>query len=71
MIPPTFGRVSKRHALISYDRPTRQFRVEDCWSSHGTFVNGEPLPPGGSTTLAPGGRVDLATAEVAFEVLLT
>ncbi|WPL22536.1 trypsin-like peptidase domain-containing protein [Thiorhodovibrio frisius] len=71
VIPPTFGRVSKRHALISYDRPTRQFRVEDCWSSHGTFVNGEPLPPGGSTTLAPGGRVDLATAEVAFEVLLT
>ncbi|WPL17895.1 Putative serine protease HhoB precursor [Thiorhodovibrio winogradskyi] len=71
VIPADFGRVSKRHALIGYDRKQGQFQIEDCWSSHGTFVNGEPLPLGGSTTLAPGGRVDLASAEVAFEVILT
>lgn len=71
VIPASYGRVSKRHALISYDRRERRFQIEDCWSSHGTFINGNPLSPGGSATLKPGDRVDLATTAVAFEVELT
>jgi hypothetical protein len=70
VIPPTHGRVSKRHALVAYDAQRQVFTLEDCWSSHGTFVNGQPIPAGGSRELAPGDRFYLATPEVAFEVVV-
>ena len=70
IIPPVHGRVSKRHALVAYDPRRRVFTLEDCWSSHGTFVNGRPIPAGGSRELVPGDRFYLATPEVAFEVVV-
>ena len=71
VIPPTAGRVSKRHALVAYDWTRRVFTLEDCWSTHGTFLNGAPLPAGARVTLNPGDRFHLATPEVAFEVRMT
>lgn len=70
VIPPAHGRVSKRHALVAYDPRRQVFTLEDCWSSHGTFVNGQPIPAGGSRELATGDRFYLATPEVAFEVVV-
>jgi len=71
VVPPAAGRVSKRHALVAYDWSRRVFTLEDCWSTHGTFLNGAPLPAGACVTLKPGDRFHLATPEVAFEVQLT
>jgi S1-C subfamily serine protease len=68
VIPPDRTRVSKRHALVRYDPGRHVFSVEDCWSSHGTLVNGRPIPSGQPVVLRPGERFHLATAEIVFEV---
>jgi S1-C subfamily serine protease len=75
--------ISKRHALIGYDAERGRFRLEDCWSSNGTFVGdaksaapgsrdrgGTAVPAGQSLELKPGERFFLATADIAFEVVL-
>jgi S1-C subfamily serine protease len=68
VIPPDRTRISKRHALVRYDAARRVFSVEDCWSSHGTLVNGKPIPSGQPVVLRPGERFQLATADIVFEV---
>lgn len=70
--------VSRRHALIGYDRAHQCFQLEDCWSSNGTFVvdsntdssQGTPIPAGQSRTLRPGQCFFLGTSKIAFEVVL-
>ena len=71
VLPPAAGRVSKRHALVAYDRTRRVFTLQDCGSTHGTFLNGAPLSAGARVTLKPGDRFHLATPAVAFEVRMT
>nr|WP_295882316.1 trypsin-like peptidase domain-containing protein [uncultured Thiohalocapsa sp.] len=68
VMPPERTLVSKRHALVRYDAGRRVFSVEDCWSSHGTLINGKPIPSGQPVILRPGERFHLATAEIVFEV---
>lgn len=68
VVPPSCGRVTKYHARIAYDTATRTFSIEDCWSTHGTVVNGRRIPSGDPIVLRPGDRFHLATPEVAFEV---
>ncbi|WP_295583880.1 trypsin-like peptidase domain-containing protein [uncultured Lamprocystis sp.] len=72
VLPPSAERISKRHALISYDAGRGVFRLEDCRSANGTFV-GEArtalaVPPGQPRELKPGQRFFLASPEIAFEV---
>ncbi len=72
VLPPTAERISKRHALISYDARRGVFQLEDCRSANGTFV-GEArtalaVPPGQPRDLQPGQRFFLASPDIAFEV---
>jgi hypothetical protein len=75
--------VSKRHALVAYDAERGRFRLEDCWSSNGTFVGegesttsgardpgGRAVPAGQSLELESGECFFLATPGIAFEVVL-
>lgn len=72
--------ISKRHALIGYESERGRFRLEDCWSSNGTFVgaggagdrdrDGSAVPAGQWLELEPGQRFFLATPDIAFEVVL-
>jgi S1-C subfamily serine protease len=68
VIPPSFAKVTKRHVLIAHDPARRAFSIEDCWSSHGTLVNGSKIPSGEPVVLRAGDKIQLATPEVAFEV---
>ena len=68
VLPPSAGQVSKRHALIAYDGARRRFTLEDCWSTHGTFLNGTRIKSGEPVEIRPGDRFHLATPGVAFEV---
>jgi hypothetical protein len=80
---PEADLISKRHALIGYDAERGRFPLKDCWSSKGTFVGdaklaapgsrdpgGMAVPAGQSLELKPGERFFLATADIAFEVVL-
>lgn len=61
--------VSKRHAVISYDAGSGLFRLEDCWSSNGTFLTGGTrVTPGQTRALRPGDGFYLALPDVSFEV---
>jgi S1-C subfamily serine protease len=68
VIPPSYAQVTKRHALIAHDPARRAFSIEDCWSTHGTLVNGSKIPSGEPVVLRAGDKIQLATPEVAFEV---
>ena len=75
VIPPGAHRIGKRHALVAYDAGRGVFRLEDCWSTNGTFV-GTGLPgasrvaAGQTLDLTPGQGFFLATPDIAFEVIL-
>lgn len=76
--------VSKRHAVISFDAVQGCFRLEDCWSSNGTFVatatqhpdakdarqSARPVPAGQTVDLQPGDHFFLATPDISFKVVL-
>ncbi len=61
--------VSKRHATVAYDADSESFRLEDCWSSNGTFLTGGArVTPGQVRILKPGDGFYLGAPEVSFEV---
>jgi len=69
VLPKDQPGVSKRHATIAYDADSESFRLEDCWSSNGTFLtDGAHVTPGQVRTLEPGNGFYLAAPEVSFEV---
>lgn len=68
VLPPACRLVSKRHAQIAWDAARRQFTIEDCWSTHGSSINGSRIPAGKAVVVRPGDRIQLASAEVVFEV---
>jgi hypothetical protein len=79
VIPAGEERVGRRHALVSYDAGRGVFRLEDCWSTNGTFVGNGPapggqpdaqVPAGESMALPAGARFYLATPAITFEVTL-
>ena len=72
VIPSGADRVGRRHALVSYDPARRVFRLEDCWSTNGTFLGdaAKPLPGGTTVDLKAGQRFHLATPAITFEVTL-
>ncbi len=80
VMPADIDRVSKRHALVSYDAQRGLFRLEDCGSANGTFLGDgravpgvkgiKPLPRGTTVDLKPGDRFFLASPDIAFEVVL-
>ena len=68
VVPHAYPRVSKRHAVVAWHAEGGQFTLEDCWSTHGTYLNGARIDPGRTVHIRPGDRFHLATAEVSFEV---
>lgn len=59
---PQSSEISRRHCLVGYDQQEKQFFLEDCWSSNGTFVNSnEKLRPGEQRWVTDGTRFYLAT----------
>ncbi|MCB2262322.1 MAG: FHA domain-containing protein [Candidatus Thiosymbion ectosymbiont of Robbea hypermnestra] len=47
VLPKDQPGVSRRHVTIVYDAGSGKFRIEDCWSSNGTFLtDGTPVTPG-------------------------
>jgi pSer/pThr/pTyr-binding forkhead associated (FHA) protein len=55
--------VSRRHARLSVDE-NNFLQVEDVGSTNGTSVNGNPIAPGSSQTLAPGSTLKLGDIEL-------
>jgi len=56
--------VSRTHAVLR--KVASQWCIEDAGSSMGTWVNGEPLDPGGTRPLDPGDRISLGALDVTF-----
>jgi len=59
-------RVSRSHASLTWSGDG--FEIRDRGSTHGTFVNGEPLVPGAGRRLADGDKVRLGELEFAFNL---
>lgn len=55
--------VSRRHAKLSVDE-NNFLQIEDVGSTNGTSVNGNPIEPGMSQTLAPGATLKLGDIEL-------
>ena len=55
--------VSRRHARLSVDE-NNFLQVEDVGSTNGTSINGTPIEPGMSQTLAPGSTLKLGDIEL-------
>jgi 3',5'-cyclic-nucleotide phosphodiesterase len=64
----TFENVSRRHATVTVS-DTGEATVRDEYSTNGTFVNAERVPPGQSVRLADGDSVRLG-ADIAGKVSL-
>ncbi|WP_321475155.1 trypsin-like peptidase domain-containing protein [uncultured Paludibaculum sp.] len=69
VLPENTPGVSKRHCQMSVDRSGRFF-VEDLFSSHGTFRNGQKIDAGRPLEIRPGDRITLGGPQVGFEVNL-
>jgi Trypsin-like peptidase domain/FHA domain len=64
--------ISRRHCLVGYDHQEKQFFLEDCWSSNGTFLNShERLTPGEQRWVPDGTRFYLANPAYQFELKQT
>jgi hypothetical protein len=64
--------ISRRHCLVGYDHQEKQFFLEDCWSSNGTFLNSkEKLNPGEQRWMPDGTRFYLANPAYQFELKRT
>jgi hypothetical protein len=57
VVPRRFGRTSRQHAFLRLAGGT--VWVHDGGSSHGTFVNGEAIPPGQGRPVQDGDRITL------------
>ena len=67
--PPDVKNISKRHCAIRYDPQRRDFSIEDCWSTNGTFLNsGAEIEPGRPMHLSPGSQFFLSDRINLFEV---
>lgn len=69
VLPEDTPGVSKRHCQLSVDRAGRFF-LEDLFSSHGTFRNGQKIESGRPVEVRPGDRITLGGSHIAFEVNL-
>ena len=58
--------VSRRHAEVRPGREAGAWTITDLGSTNGTRVNGRPVQ--GAHELRPGDRLELGTADVAFDV---
>jgi pSer/pThr/pTyr-binding forkhead associated (FHA) protein len=63
--------VSRRHCRIGFERETGSFKLEDLWSSNGTYVeSGEKVEPTSPRTLRSRDQFFLGDREEIFEVAL-
>ncbi|MBI4906010.1 MAG: trypsin-like peptidase domain-containing protein [Acidobacteria bacterium] len=61
--------ISKRHCTLTFVPGSGEVKLEDTWSTHGTFLmNGTKLEPGKPYTLRPGDRFYLAERSNVFEI---
>jgi len=66
---PDAGEISRRHCIVRVDKKNRKIRLEDCWSSNGTFLKGDiKLKPGETVLLTPGDRFYLSNPQYCFEL---
>lgn len=61
--------VSKRHCQVSVHEPSGRVYVEDLFSTHGTFRNGQRIEAGRPVELHPGDRLTLGGPGTAFDFL--
>lgn len=71
VFPESADEVSKRHATLRFDAEARQFVLEDCYSTNGTYLdNGERLEGNKPRRLSPGSRFYLGVRDHLLEVKL-
>ncbi len=69
VMPPDAADIGRRHCTIRWERATRTFLLEDCWTTNGTFLdNGEIVEPAKPRSIKPGDRFYLANRQYQFEV---
>jgi S1-C subfamily serine protease len=61
--------VSKRHCQVSVHEASGRVYVEDLFSTHGTFRNGQKIESGRPVELQPGDRLTLGGPGTAFDFL--
>lgn len=71
VMPADATDIGRRHCTVRWDRATRTFLLEDCWTTNGTFLdNGESIEPAKPKSIKPGERFYLANRHYQFEVAL-
>ena len=69
VMPPDAADIGRRHCTVRWERATRTFLLEDCWTTNGTFLdNGEIVEPSKPRSIKPGDRFYLANRQYQFEV---
>ncbi len=61
-------KVSRRHAMLSYQPASSQWLIEDMGSGFGTKINGELMMPGQVHTLVPGDHIWLGGCVLVYDV---
>lgn len=61
-------KVSRRHAMLSYQPASSQWLIEDMGSGFGTKINGELMMPGQIHTLVPGDHIWLGGCVLVYDV---
>jgi hypothetical protein len=71
VMPSEAADIGRRHCTVRWERATRTFLLEDCWTTNGTFLdNGEIIEPSKPRTIKPGDRFYLANRQYQFEVAM-
>jgi len=71
VLPADATDVGRRHCTVRWDKATRFFWLEDCWTTNGTFLDsGERIDSATPRQLKPGERFYLSKREYQFEVAL-
>jgi S1-C subfamily serine protease len=68
VLPPSQQEIGRRHCSLYFDRHRQCCWLEDHWSSNGTFVNNQPIPPGQPQRLNFGDRFFLSDSNNEFKV---
>jgi S1-C subfamily serine protease len=69
VMPPDAADIGRRHCTVRWERATRTFLLEDCWTTNGTFLDsGEIVEPSKPRSIKPGDRFYLANRQYQFEV---
>lgn len=69
VMPQDATDIGRRHCTVRWERATRTFLLEDCWTTNGTFLdNGEIVEPSKPRSINPGDRFYLANRQYQFEV---